>query len=202
MHDQASSPGFVGAQCQCFLEIPSGRGVDHLDPAKSRRLKRVEDPALGGKAAVPPGVLPRMVIAGKESDLRYPFMERRNKRRGLEDKLARRHRTDALQSVERVTKMVKQPGAEHDVEGADKLRTQLVGIDAAILDVAVEVFARQQESLQSAFVPYIDRQNALCSASLEFKREVAVPGADIEDGLSCQIGEFQQCEPAFKAAFD
>ena len=121
---------------------------------------------------------------------------------GLQDQLARRHAADALEPDQRVAHVVEDAGAEHEVEGPDRLRVELVHVHAAVLDLAVEVLVRRQEAVEPAMVPRVgvDRQDALGAAAFELEREEAVPGADVEHGLARQIvGNPQQAQAPAKS---
>jgi hypothetical protein len=88
-----------------------------------------------------------------------------------------------------VAHVVEHTSAEHEVERSDFLRAQVMHIKALVFDLALEVLVRQQKSIQAAMIPGVgvDRQDSLGTSALEFETEEAVPGADIEHGLTGQV---------------
>ena len=194
MRDQPSALRPVGDQRGRLLQPAERRRVDDAVAGETGRRQCIRDPCPRRKTGggIEPG---SVLVAGKKPDQRFAFVECRDQLMRLQDQLAIRHASDFFEAKQRVPHVIEHAGAEHEIERADRVRAQLVHVEPAVFDLAVEEFARQEETVQSARVALrpvipgirIDRQHPLGAAPLELERKIAVPGADIEHGLAGQI---------------
>src|SRR5262245_24097123 len=201
VHHEAAALRPVGDQGGELLGEAERRAVDHLAAGEAGGLEGIEHPGACWIAAVVPREFHSVLVAGKEGDQRHPFVQRWQERMRFQDELSRGDAADALQADERVAHVIENAGAEHEIETPDRLGRQVVHVHSAVLDLAVEVLAGEQEAVEGAMIPGIgiDRRDA-GAAALELEREVAVPRANIEHRLAGEIvGDLQQTQPSAKA---
>src|SRR5580698_6304062 len=79
--------------------------------------------------------------------------------------------------------MIEDPEEQHDVEGSQPARRELIHVERQVLDFGTDEFLRFVERIERDAV---DRDH-LSAAALAFEAEPAIPRADIEDALAAQI---------------
>src|SRR5436190_14366144 len=102
------------------------------------------------------------------------------------------------QCSERVLEVIQDAGEEHDVEDAELVEIDRREVGDARLDRASERFAGDVEAALSRWPvlvlapnPGVEGDDPGGTLSLGLEREVAVPGADVEDALAAEVGKAQ-----------
>src|SRR4029453_9861180 len=85
--------------------------------------------------------------------------------------------------------VIKCPEAEHDIEGADTRRLQLVDVQSQVLRLRLK---RAMELAERVLVDVIDRRH-LGAAALHLESVEPVPGTDVEYGLTAQVIWQSEC---------
>src|SRR5579871_4197247 len=111
---------------------------------------------------------------------------------------------DAIEHLNRRAQVIKDAEEQHQIEGSQP-RVDVFSRAALVLDLRLQHLVHEQESVLPVGVPRVrvDREHALGAAPLAFKREEAVPRADVEDGLAREVlGNLEEFEPALETPAD
>src|SRR5262249_27783508 len=161
--------------------------VHDLAAGEAGGLERIKQPGAGRIAAVMPGELGRLLITRKERDQVDPFVPGRQEGVGFQDQLACRHAPDPLKTDQWIAHVIEDTGAEDQIEAPDALWAQLVDIQPAEFNLALEVVAGEEKAVEAAMIPRVGVDGEdIRAATLEFEREVTVPRADIENLLALE----------------